>query len=78
MKNFIKAANTVLSFSLLLLLYACGSDNDPDEEPTYSITNTGNGGVNEITDESDFIDLSVAQPIPSISGATYSTNIPIM
>lgn len=61
-------------------LVSCSSDDGKKKEDAafYKIVNNGTGGVNSITDDSDFSALSVAQAIPSVSGESYPVNLPII
>ncbi|WP_375448521.1 hypothetical protein [uncultured Fibrella sp.] len=67
-----------IRFSLLILVLVASCKQKVDPEPTYTIVNNGNGGVTTITDTKDKTALDMAQAVPSVSGATYPANMPLL
>jgi hypothetical protein len=71
----------LLTFTAVFL-GACSDDDLSDvSEPqlTYTIVNSGNGGVDDASDSGDTVNLEVAQPIPAEDAADgYPANMPVI
>jgi len=67
-----------------LTIAGCSSSDDATDIPagpeaaTYKIINNGNGSVTSVNDMTDSTPLAIAQAIPSVSGNTYPSNVPIV
>lgn len=75
----------MLLFSIIII--SCEKDKEePTPEPlptptydtTFSVVNTGNGGVTEANDTEDQVALEIAQAIPAATKGNYATNTPII
>lgn len=66
-----------------MAISGCSSDNDAitetvPETATYKIINNGAGSVTTINPVGDDSPLAIAQAIPSVSGNSYPSNVPIV